>query len=501
MNRRSFLKASALTGAAIAGGSFSGGLGRQARGAVRAGLRRPAEEIPVAAEADVVVIGGGPGGFGAALAAARMGAKTVLIDRYDVPGGVHTTGLQGAYNPGVGGIHTELMERLAKEGYVYTATEKTYPGFAGNPLSHYDKRLLPGSPLARSTFNPEGGGCVMLAMLREAGVRTFYNTTFVDVLMKEPPKGKKSIQAAVVTNTSGAFAVKGKVFVDGSGTAEVASRAGAPFVRGGGPQPSTVIADRVSRPIPGGLLWIMAGVDFEETARYQTSRNDPGLGKLISAALAAGDIPDNLYRPRLQGTCVYGDLYIGHPTVDMSPMLAPGAFIFWENVPYEWALHIDDNADDMARAQVTLREFIDAEAHFLKKYVPGFKNAFVANISHYVGTRDGRHPRGEYVFSLDDALSGRRFADAVTKPMTKSFHWDCGKNHTFEVPYRCFLPQKIDNLLLTGASLSFTYETIFMVMRNFPWCVQTGEIAGHAAAASVAQGIAPKHYKWKTPLL
>ena len=126
----------------------------------------------------------------------------------------------------------------------------------------------------------------------------------------------------------------------------------------------------------------------------------------------------------------------------MSPMEGPGTFIFWENVPYEWALHIDDNTGDMERAQVTLRRFVEAEARFLKKYVPGFKDAFVTNISHYVGTRDGRHPRGEYVLSLDDALSGRRFADAVTKPMTKSFHWDCGKNYNFEVPYRCFLPGK-----------------------------------------------------------
>jgi hypothetical protein len=499
MNRRSFLKASALTGAAAVGGSLSSGFVRQARGAVKGGVKLPAEEIPVAAEADVVVIGGGPGGFGAALAAARKGAKTVLIDRYDVPGGVHTAGLQGAYNPGVGGIHTELMERLVKEGYVYTATDKTCPGFAGNPLSHYDKSLKPGS-LSRSTFSPEGGGCVMLAMLHEAGVRTFYNTTFVDVVTKKLSKGARSIEATVVTNSSGPFAVKGKVFVDGSGTAELAARAGAPFVRGGGPQPSTVMADREHRPIPGGLLWMMAGVDFEETARYQKSQDDPGLGKLISAALAAGDIPGNLYRPRLQGKGAYGELYIGHPTIDMSPMLAPGAFIFWENVPYEWALHIDDNAEDRVRAEVAMREFIKAEALFFKKYVPGFKDAFVTNISHYLGTRDGRHPRGEYVFSLDDALSGRRFADAVTKPMTKSFHWDNGKPHTFEVPYRCFLPQKVDNLLLTGASLSFTYDTIFMVMRNFPWCVQTGEVAGNAAAGSVAQGVTPKHYKWNTPL-
>jgi hypothetical protein len=500
MNRRSFLKTSALTGAALIGGGLSRGMGQPAYGSSRNETEVRTEDVPVTAEADVVIIGGGPGGFGAAMRAARMGAKTILIDKYDVPGGVHTTGLQGAYNAGVGGVHTELMERLTREGYVYTATEKAYPDFAGNPLSHYDWNLKPGSPLSRSTFNPEGGGCVMLAMLQEAGVKAFYNTTFLDVMMKKLPKGAATIKAAVVKNVSGTQAIKGKVFVDGSGTAEVAARAGAPFVRGGGGQPSTVEAGGEDRPLPGGLLWIMAGIDFDEVAHYQKNRNDPTLTRLISAALAAGDIPSELYRPRLSGTCVYGNLYIGHPTLDMSPIQGPGTFIFWENVPYEWSLHIDDNPDDMMRAQVTMRAFVNAEAKFLKKYAPGFKNAFVTNVGHYLGVRDGRHPVGDYVFSLDDARGGRRFPDAVTKPMSKSFHWDCGKTRTFEVPYRCFLPQKVDNLLLTGASLSFTYDTIFMVMRNLPWCVQTGEIAGFAAARSVAQGIPPRQYKWAEPL-
>jgi len=71
--------------------------------------------------------------------------------------------------------------------------------------------------------------------------------------------------------------------------------------------------------------------------------------------------------------------------------------------------------------------------------------------------------------------------------------------HTFEVSYRSFLPKGVDNLLLTGASLSFTYETIFMVMRNFPWCTQTGEIAGFAAAQCINKKISPKELEWRTP--
>jgi FAD dependent oxidoreductase len=504
MNRRRFLKASALTGGALIAGNLLKGTPQISYGADRhsnAGKKKitvRARTIPVVAEADVVVIGGGPGGFAAALRAARMGVSTILIERFGMPGGVHTSGLQGAAGTGVGGIHTELMERFAKEGYIYTATETTLANWAGNPLSHYEARLKPGSAFSRSTFNPEGAGCVMVRMLEEAGVISMYGTTFVDAVVKSGV-GDDTITDVIVENVSGRLAIRGRVFVDGSGTAEVVARAGAPFVQGGGPQPSTVVWDGKNRPVPGGLLWIMSGIDFAKVAAYQKSQNDPTLNRLISAAKAAGDIPPDLYRPRLSGKCVYANAYIGHPTVDMSPIQAHDTFIFWQNIPYEWSLHMDDNGEDLTRAKKAMREFIDAEARFLKKYVPGFENAFVTNVGRYLGIRDGRHPKGEYVLSMDDALTGRKFPDAVTKPMTKTFFWDCNKPHTFEVPYRCFLPKKIRNLLLTGASMSFTYETIFMVMRNFPWCTQTGEIAGYAAGLSVKKGIVPKELKWNSP--
>ena len=453
-----------------------------------------AKSIPVAAEADVVVVGGGPGGFAAALRAARMGASTILVERYDMPGGVHTAGLQGAASAGVGGIHTELMRRFADHGCIYTASEQTLPDWAGNPLSHYEARLQPGSRFSRSTFNPEAAGSVMVRMLEEAGVRTFYGTSFVDAVTSNG-----TISQAIVQNASGTHAIGAKLFIDGSGTAELAASAGAPFMRGGGPQPATTAWDGVHRPIPGALLWIMSGIDFAQVVAYQKRDHDPGLAKLIAAARAAGDIPDDLYRPRMSGSGVYGNSYIGHPTVDMSPIQAPGTFVFWQNVPYEWALHMDDDAQDLSRAKKSMREFVDAEAGFLKKYVPGFENACVSNVGRYLGIRDGRHPLGEYVFSIDDARSGRRFADAVTRPMTKTFFWDSYASYTFEIPYRCFLPREVDNLLLTGASMSFTYETIFMVMRNFPWCTQTGEIAGYAAGLSLQRGVAPKALQWTGP--
>ncbi|MBN9477170.1 MAG: hypothetical protein ABS43_00945 [Bordetella sp. SCN 67-23] len=462
-------------------------------------LGRTTQGVPIVAQADVVVIGAGPGGFAAALRARREGCSVVLVEKFDMPGGVHTSGLQGAANTGVGGIHTELMERFASAGAIYTATEQDLPDWAGNALSHYDHYLEPGSPFRRASFNPDAAGNIMLRMLDEAGVHAIYGAAFVDVEM-QAEGDQRRITHAIIETVQGRQAIGGRVFVEGSGTAEVVARAGAPFVRGGGRQPETVAGDAQERPIPGGLLWIMSGIDFAQTAAYQKRENDPALSKLINAARAAGDIPPELYRPRLADQGVYGDHYIGHPTVDMSPIQGPGTFILWQNVPYEWALHMDEDTEHASRAKRELRRLIDIEAAFLRKYVPGFQDAFISHVGRYVGVRDGRHPVGEYVFSIDDAREQRRFPDAVTHPMTKTFFWDQYTKYRFEVPYRCFLPKEVDNLLLTGASLSFTFETLFMVMRNFPWCCQTGEVAGHAAARAVREGVSPKQLRWTEPL-
>ncbi|MEZ5658149.1 MAG: FAD-dependent oxidoreductase [Burkholderiaceae bacterium] len=457
-----------------------------------------ASRVPLAYDADVVVVGAGPAGFAAALRAARMDARVVVVEKLDMPGGVHTSGLQGHAGPGIGGIHTELMQRFEAHGYLYVATAKTHEGWAGNPLTHYERNKKPGDDFMRLAFNPEGAGSVMAQMLNEAGVVALYDTRFVDCVV-EGGTGDGTIRAIIVENNSGRFAIAGRLFIDGSGTGLLAARAGVPYVSGGGPQPEGADWDGVNRPVPGGLLWTLHGVDLPALVRHQEHAQDPMLQKVIAEARAVGDIPENLYRPGMRGRHVYASMYIGHPTLDMSPISPLGSYCLWQNVPYELALHMDESGDDNAHAMRLLRGFIDAEYRFLKKYVPGFDQAIIGSVGRYVGVRDGRHPIGEYVFGIDDARGGRRFSDAVTLPMTKSFFWDAYTPYEFEVPFRCFLPKRIDNLLLAGASLSFTYETIFMVMRNFPWTTLTGEIAGYAAARCIAQRIGPKELAWAKP--
>lgn len=457
-----------------------------------------ATSVPVEYEAEIVVIGAGPGGFSAALKAARMGRKVIVVEKLDMPGGVHTSGLQGSAGIGIGGIHSELMERFEEAGHIYRADQNTHPDWAGNPLSHYERVKEPGADFTRLTFNPEGAGCVMSQMLDEAGAHVLYDTRFVDVVL-ERTAGDSRIKAIVVENASGRFAIAGRIFIEGSGTGEVVARAGAPFVSGGGPQPEGTGWDGVNRPVPGGLLWTLNDVDVQALMRHQRDAKDPLLDKTIAEARAAGDIPDGLYRPRMDGKAVYGTMYIGHPTLDMSPITTDGSYVLWQNVPYELGLHMDESGEDNAKAIRLLRGYINAEANFLKKYVPGFDRSTIGNIGRYVGVRDGRHPVGEHMFTIEDAREGRRFRDAVTLPMTKNFFWDGYRKYEFEVPFRSFLPKKVANLILTGASLSFSYETVFMVMRNFPWCTLTGEIAGYAAARCIDKKIGPKELEWCEP--
>src|SRR5690606_35453320 len=201
-----------------------------------------------------------------------------------------------------------ILERFGAAGVIYPATEATHPGWAGNPLSHYERRLQPGSDFRRMSFNPEAAGCIMADMLAEAGVTALYGTSFVDAVV-EKGTGNDSIKAVIVEGAGGRQAIAGRIFIEGSGTAELAARAGVPFVRGGGGQPATATGwDGVNRPVPGGLLWIMTGVEFQRLRRHQETAQDPLLEKVIAEAVAAGDLPAGFYRPRMTGQNVYGDL-------------------------------------------------------------------------------------------------------------------------------------------------------------------------------------------------
>lgn len=303
MSRRSLFGASALVGAGVFPEWFSGG--KKAPAAVAGkSIRVPETQIPVVAEADVVVVGGGPAGFGAAMRAARSGADTLLIERFGGPGGAATSGYMCV--TGVGEtfpLHTEWVEGLHKEGWLFDAW-KAYPQLPGNVLVHQSGRM---------NFQPDNGAYVMIRMLEKANVRLLFRTLFVDAVVRDGASGDGRIEAVIVENASGRQAIRGRIFIDATGRADVVARAGAPYQSAG---------DEKGLPVPFSLMYTISGVDYDKLFEYQKS--DPALWKAIAKAKAAGDIPEGLYMPYQYVIGGGWGGYSGCPQLNMCAMGAMG---------------------------------------------------------------------------------------------------------------------------------------------------------------------------------
>ena len=187
-------------------------------------IREPARELPIVSENDVVIVGGGPGGIMAALAAARTGAKTLLIERYGFPGGMATAGLMTSFNgfrnehrpdhvQTVRGIPQELVDRLLAAGGACACTAHGNFG-----------PMQPGQCPYAVSFDPEILKRVALEMLCEAGVDIMLHTVFSDALTEG-----RNVSAVIVENKSGRQAIQGSIYVDATGDGDLAARAGARY--------------------------------------------------------------------------------------------------------------------------------------------------------------------------------------------------------------------------------------------------------------------------------
>ena len=492
ISRRSFFGASALTGAGVLAEGLLGG-NKTAAAATGKSIRIPETQIPVAAEAQVVVVGGGPAGFGAAMRAARSGADTILIERFGGPGGAVTSGYMCV--TGEGGtfpLHTEWVQGLREENWLFDAW-KAYPQLPGNVLVHQSGRW---------NFYPDDGAYVMIQMLEKAGVRLLFRTSVVDAVVQDG-----SIEAVIVENASGRQAIKGKIFIDATGRGDVVAQAGAPYKSAGNKQ---------GLPVPFSLMYKISGVDYDKLFEYQKS--DPALWTAIGKARAAGDIPKGLYMPYQYVMGGGWGGYSGTPQLNMCAMRGNGEMLVWSFSPYHSGLNPAENGFDASRGEIEMRKLNIAEVKFLKKYVPGFENAYLSGMAPYLALREGRHPQGEYVLTRDDILNESKFPDAVLKRtlsdpiVTDEYRMprvnEVGElirlkrpegskqqSYTCDIPYRALLPRKINNLLLAGESLSCTHEW-FYGYRLIPWAMRTGEVAATAAVMAIKQRITAKDVKW-----
>ncbi|MEM3693823.1 MAG: FAD-dependent oxidoreductase [Candidatus Bathyarchaeia archaeon] len=386
------------------------------------------EEIPITFDVDVLVAGGGIAGLTAAIASARSGAETLLVERYNFLGGLATGGYVTYLAPppipldkgGYGGIFQEIVERLLSLGAAYQFKENEGGAKAGEII--FDGEMLK---------------YIANHMVMESNVMLLLNTYIEGAIVEEG-----SIKGLIAINKSGRQILKAKVFVDSTGDGDVAAFAGAPYEK-----------EEVSKMLPITMMYAIGGVDIPRFLVYL--KEDPGLAKaakkanFTTAGKARGPSMISLHRVCKDQVEVWGG-----------------------------SVHADGtDALDLTRAELELRDRIVAELEFLRKNVPGFEVSYIASSSPYIGVRETRRIIGDYILTAEDLRAGRCFEDSVAWYRDPRFPGAKGKS----IPYRCLIAKGLKNLLVAGRCFSATHEALDMC-RLVNECSIMGQAAGTAAA-------------------
>ncbi|MDR0901304.1 MAG: FAD-dependent oxidoreductase [Opitutaceae bacterium] len=470
-SRRSFLKDTALAAGLLA--LPGGALSAQAASIGKNTLRLETE-LPVKLDADVLVVGGGPSGLCAAVAAARNGAKTVLIEQAGCAGGMATTGLVGpfmtCYNKSqdkmiIKGLFQEVVERLVKRnGAIHPSLVDAPSGFSSwITIGH--KHLTP--------FDPEKLKLVADEMLRDAGVTVLFHTAFAKTL-----KTNGSLSGIVINSKNGLEAIRAKIIIDCTGDGDVAAGAGADFELGDPArkiiQPATLFF-RIGNVNDAALD---ADIEKNKANFYRKDGvNYRSFHWWVSKAKEAGDW--DLKRVSIG---LFRGNDAGQWSVNTSRLMGVNA----------------TDAASLTKAEIDGRQQVEQIFRFIKKYLPGCQNAIMLSTAQTVGVRETRHISGDYKMTTDDLLTCKTPADSILLasnsidvhgrfgPLSNQFTEIEGGEY-YGIPYRCLLPAGLNNILMAGRCISATSEAAGAI-RLMPLCMGTGQAAGTAAALSINNG-------------
>lgn len=436
-------------------------------------------DLRVEPKADVVVVGGGPAGIASAIASARHGAKTVLIERLGTVGGMGTVGLVGPFMSSFGvdgterlitGIYQEIIDRMVSidgavdPGQVPAGTD--YVSFIVR--AHHNS----------TPFDPETLKYVAMEMLLEAGVDVHLHTRCVDAI-----KEGSSVVGVVTVDKAGHAMTAAKVFIDASGDADLTALAGGQYSKG---------RTQDGRLQPGTMFFRVGGVDDIQVRKYASEHADePLFAELVRTAVENGDWPSD--NPRRK--------------VGMYRLPRDG----------EWRVNtsrvIDFDATDprsLTMAEIAGRRQVMALMRFFREYCPGMESAYLIDTASHIGVRESRIIEGMYKLTQEDVRSGRCFEDGIARfaffmdvhnPGGAGQEVDQGQGeygkhwlaieegNYYEIPFRCLLPVGLSNLLVAGRSIS-TDRMANGTTRVMPPCFATGQAAGTAAAVAAQSNVA-----------
>ncbi len=428
--------------------------------------------FPITVERDVVVCGGGTSGTVAAIAAARGGAKTLLLESSGSLGGTGTNG-------GVNGLHG--MRRHWKG-------TKVDDVIAGMALEIKDRLVDMGAAAGRKgamedmRFDPEMYRLLMDQMCQEAGVELLFQTYVVD-----PVKEGDAVRGVTWINKSGKGGALAKVVIDATGDADVAAGAGAEVMRG-----------RIDGwPMPITLCFHLGGITRDLEDLFIDGPTDNRMA-LLRKGQQQGLLP---FAKNAQN---FGFFQL-RSGMERQGKTRPGMGRINMDMVYNCdATDARQLTDAWIYARKRMYEIVD----YLRASVPGCEDAFVIYTSPMLGIRDSRNIVGDHVLTEDDFVSSRRFPDAIGRsgramnvhpprglPAEYKRQWEppfwTETTAPFDIPYRALLPKGLENLLVVGRCIS-AKGLMQGSIRGEPQCLVTGQAGGTAAAIAVRDGVTPR---------
>lgn len=414
-------------------------------------IYEPEREIEVVKEAEVVVVGGGPAGIAAAIAAARNGAETVLLERYGHLGGLASGGLvtlimpmsDGTEKPQIAGICQEVIDRLDTIGAALHPRIKDLGSEAPDVLDYWKNYafcVIEGKIRLSVFMDPEMLKCVLNDMVEESGIKLLLHSYFVKAITENDV-----VKGVIIESKSGRQAVLGKVIIDTTGDGDVYASAGAPYDDKLDPQ------DRSSK-----LAFVFRIGNIDTATFFEFRKNHTQQYSELLEELQ-----------QLRGFT----MFIRTSRED----------VIWvnNNIPNLSGLSVED----LTWLEVDGRKRMLITHEFLKKKIPGFENSFIIDTASQIGVRCSRRLIGEHVVSTAELHSGVIFPDTVV--MGPDFRFNLSPDHPhWHVPYRSLVPLNVKNVLAAGRCISAD-PIANDLLAPIQYCFATGQAAGTAAAIAV----------------